>query len=170
MAPGELEAMVFRSPIGLEAMLGNASLPEVWAWVAHRLKVSAEDRPRFEHDFFAGDRLDHDLVRYLRGLRPQFRVGLLSNAYGALRAELAERWRIEDAFDQIVISAEVGLAKPQPEIYRLAAERLGVPPKSILFIDDFDANIQAARHVGMEAILFRPPDVALRQIQERLGR
>ncbi len=105
-----------------------------------------------------------NLIAYIRSLRPRLRVGLLSNAFGSLRAELAERWAIEDAFDQIVISAEVGLAKPQPEIFRLAAERLGVPPAEILFVDDFDANIQAARLVGMEAILFRPPADAARRI------
>jgi putative hydrolase of the HAD superfamily len=169
LKPGELEALVFRSPIGLEAMLGHASLTEVWDWVAHRLQVSREERPKLERDFFAGDRLDEELIGWIRSLRPRLRVGLLSNAYATLRAELATRWGIEDAFDQIMISAEEGLAKPQPEVYRRAAERLGLPPVGILFVDDFDANIQAARFVGMQAVLFRPTAEVMEEIRALVG-
>jgi HAD superfamily hydrolase (TIGR01509 family) len=58
--------------------------------------------------------------------------------------------------DDILISAEVGLAKPDPRIYRLAAERLGVRPDEAVFVDDFAANVEGARAVGMRAIHFRP--------------
>ena len=58
-------------------------------------------------------------------------------------------------FDDVVVSAEVGLAKPDPEVFRLAARRLGLPPAECVFVDDWDVNVGAAREVGMAAILYR---------------
>jgi epoxide hydrolase-like predicted phosphatase len=58
-------------------------------------------------------------------------------------------------FDDIVCSAEVGMAKPEPAIYTLAAERLGLEPSECVFVDDLDTNVEAARQVGMHAVLFR---------------
>jgi FMN phosphatase YigB (HAD superfamily) len=60
-------------------------------------------------------------------LRPPITT-LLSNAWDNLRGVLEQDWRILDAFDQVIISAEVGLAKPDAPIYQLAVERLGVEP------------------------------------------
>ncbi len=64
---------------------------------------------------------------------------------------------LEELFDTAVISAEVGLHKPQPEIYRLAAERLVVPPEECVFVDDLRENCAGAEAVGMTAILHRDP-------------
>ena len=70
-------------------------------------------------------------------------------------------WRLEGdigihhLFDDIVCSAEVGMAKPEPAIYELAAERLGLEPRECVFVDDLDTNVDAARQVGMQAVLFR---------------
>ena len=61
---------------------------------------------------------------------------------------------IHRLFDDIVCSAEVGMAKPEPAIYVLAAERLGLEPRECVFVDDLDTNVEAARQVGMQAVLF----------------
>ena len=63
--------------------------------------------------------------------------------------------RIHHLFDDIVCSAEVGMAKPDPAVFELACRRLDVPPAECLFVDDFDVNVKAARDVGMAAVLFR---------------
>ena len=63
--------------------------------------------------------------------------------------------RLSDLFDDVVVSAEVGLAKPDPEVFRLAARRLGVPPEACVFVDDWEVNVAAAREVGMAAVHFR---------------
>jgi putative hydrolase of the HAD superfamily len=87
-------------------------------------------------------------------LRPPYKVSVLSNADGSLRARLEEQ-RIHHLFDDIVCSAEVGMAKPEPEIFRLAAGRLGVDPAECVFVDDWDQNIAAAQAVGMTAIRYQ---------------
>jgi epoxide hydrolase-like predicted phosphatase len=76
---------------------------------------------------------------------------------------------IRGLFDAVVISAEVGLHKPQPEIYRLAAERLGVAPKDCVFVDDLRENCAGAEAVGMTAVLHRDADQTIARVEELLG-
>jgi putative hydrolase of the HAD superfamily len=82
-----------------------------------------------------------------------FRVALLSNERRSLRATL-ERWDLAPLFDCIVISAEVGLRKPDPAIFRHAAQGLALPTETCLFVDDREGNVLAAREVGMHALRF----------------
>jgi epoxide hydrolase-like predicted phosphatase len=76
---------------------------------------------------------------------------------------------IRDLFDVVVISAEVGLHKPQPEIYRLAAEQLGVEPEDCVFVDDLRENCAGAEAVGMASILHRDSDETIAQLEVQLG-
>jgi HAD superfamily hydrolase (TIGR01509 family) len=82
-------------------------------------------------------------------------VSILSNADASLRDRLRDGHRIHDLFDDVVCSADVGLAKPDAAIYRLAAERLGLPPAACVFVDDLPANVEAAREVGMQGVHHR---------------
>jgi putative hydrolase of the HAD superfamily len=93
-----------------------------------------------------------DLIRDLRG---RYKLGLLSNATVTLEDRLAEYGLHENLFDDIVNSSRVGLAKPDPEIYKLAAKRLDLAPEVCFFIDDYHVNVRAAREVGMMAHHFQ---------------
>jgi putative hydrolase of the HAD superfamily len=93
-----------------------------------------------------------ELVRRLRG---DYRCSVLSNADLSLRQRLREELGVHDLFDDIVVSAEIGMAKPKPEVFRLAADRLSLTPDACVFVDDWDANVEAARGVGMQAVLHR---------------
>ena len=94
-------------------------------------------------------------VALVRALRPPYRCSILSNADLSLRERLKGDLAMDHLFDDIVVSAEVGMAKPRPEIFRLAADRLGLPPDACVFVDDWDKNVEAARAVGMQAVLHR---------------
>ena len=76
---------------------------------------------------------------------------------------------IRDLFDVVVISAEVGLHKPQPEIYLLAAERLGVAAEDCVFVDDLRENCAGAEAVGMTAVLHRDSAETISRVEELLG-
>jgi epoxide hydrolase-like predicted phosphatase len=80
------------------------------------------------------------------------RTGLLSNSW---RAEDYPAGLLEELFDAAVISGEVGLRKPDPAIYTLAAERLELPPEAIAFVDDLPGNLKPARALGMTTIAHR---------------
>jgi putative hydrolase of the HAD superfamily len=89
----------------------------------------------------------------LAARRAGIRTGLLSNAWGdALAYDDA---LLEELFDAWVISSEVGLRKPDPAIYELAAERLGLPPPACVFVDDLPGNLKPARALGMATVLHR---------------
>jgi epoxide hydrolase-like predicted phosphatase len=80
------------------------------------------------------------------------RTALLSNSCVGAR-EHESRWGFEAVTDDIVYSDEVGLLKPDPAIYRLTQDRLGVQPEEIVFLDDRPDNVEAAARVGWHAIL-----------------
>jgi len=95
-----------------------------------------------------------DDVELVRRLRPRYKLSVLSNADMSLRGRL-ERDGIHALFDDVVVSAEVGMAKPDPAIFRLAVDRLGLAPDECVFVDDWDANVEAARAVGMRGVIHR---------------
>jgi FMN phosphatase YigB (HAD superfamily) len=74
-----------------------------------------------------------------------------------------------DLFDTAVISGEVGLHKPQPEIYLLACERLEVDPTAAIFVDDLRENCAGAEGVGMTAVLHRDSATTIGRLEELLG-
>ena len=70
-------------------------------------------------------------------------------------SRLRDSHGIYDLFDEVVVSADVGIAKPEPRIYAIAAQRLGLPAADCVFVDDLEPNVDAARAAGMHAIHFR---------------
>ena len=164
----ELERIVFSGAMGKRASVGQASADDVWTWVLDHLGLSESDRHSLKHDFFDGDKVDEELVAFIRSLRPTYLTGVISNAWPETRRWLENEWRIADAFDQIVISAEVGVAKPDPGIFHLALDGLEVTPKESVFIDDFDANVKAAREIGIYSILFRDPEQTIEELRKLL--
>jgi epoxide hydrolase-like predicted phosphatase len=163
----ELLRQVFDSPSARRASLGEITAAAHWAELARRWHRPAEEAAFLSEQFFAGDVLDRELVDFIRSLRPQFKTGLISNAWDDLRQYLRQM-RLEDAFDVIVISAEVGLVKPDARIYQLALERLQVQPYEAIFVDDSPPNVQAARELGMWAIQFTDRYQTLHNLQRIL--
>jgi putative hydrolase of the HAD superfamily len=94
-------------------------------------------------------------VELIRALRPSYRLAVLSNSDLTLRTRLSDGLGIAGLFDEIVCSAEVGCAKPEPEIYALACGRLGSPAAECIFVDDNEPNVRAAEAAGMRGVLHR---------------
>jgi putative hydrolase of the HAD superfamily len=98
---------------------------------------------------FSGMRVDPTMLDVLRAARAAgLRTGLLSNSWGLDY----ERDGWDALFDAVVISGEVGLRKPDPAIYALAAERMELPPEQIVFVDDLRPNVRAAVAAGMVGV------------------
>lgn len=116
---------------------------------------------------FAGMKPDAAMVDAVRAIRAGgLRTGLLSNSWST---EHYDRKLLAELFDSVVISAEVGLHKPQPEIYRLAAERLEVEPADCIFVDDLKENCDGAETVGMTAVRFRNTPETISRLTELTG-
>jgi len=160
---------VFDSPSARQATLGQITTGEHWESVRRAMGLTQEEFASVRQAFWGGDRLDAELVDYIRSLRPRYKTALLSNAWDDLREVLTERLKVADAFDELVISAEVGIAKPDPRIYYMALERLGVPAGEAVFVDDFMENIEAARALGLHTVHFRSPEQARDELGILLG-
>jgi len=113
---------------------------------------------------FAAVRPEERLIAAVRAAREGgVRTGLISNSWGT---SIYDPATLEGLFDAVIISGDVGLHKPQPEIYRMAAERLGVEPESCVFVDDLRENVHGAERVGMTAHLHRDPEATLARLEE----
>ena len=152
----DLVRVVFDSDTARRATLGEINEEEHWKAVARSLHRPPSETETLRAEFFGGDIVDHELIEFIRSLRPRFKTGAISNAWDGLRQYMIQH-KFEDAFDSITISAEVGAAKPEPKIFELALQAAGVPPKAAIFVDDFEANVEAARALGMAAVHFRDP-------------
>ncbi len=165
----EMYYLVFDSPSARQASLGTMTAEEHMERVRLTLGVAPEDFSTVPGAFWSGDRLDLGLVDYIRSLRPRYKTALLSNAWSDLRGVLTERWKITDVFDEMVISAEVGIVKPDARIYHLALERLQVAPQESVFVDDFIENIDGGKTVGLHTIYFRTPQQAIEDLSKLLN-
>jgi len=131
--------------------------PEAWREEAHRALEERAGRPlpRLHEEWRKAQVAIEPNVELARALRPDYKVSILSNADVSLRRRLEHEIGIHHLFDDIVCSAEIGIAKPEPAVFHLACERLGLPPAECVFVDDHEPNVKAAQEVGMAAVLFR---------------
>jgi epoxide hydrolase-like predicted phosphatase len=156
LAPGASEHIVFNSEMGQKAQHGAISTAQLWQWVGEHLQLDAAALQAFQDDFWDGDRMDESLVNWIRGLRPRYQTAIISNANDTLYHILTTLYPMADAFDLIVGSAYEKMMKPDPRIFLLTLERLGVAPHEAVFVDDFPHNIAGAEAVGMVGLHYQP--------------
>jgi putative hydrolase of the HAD superfamily len=124
--------------------------------------------PNLVERLFAGMRPDEAMVGAVRTARDAgVRTGLISNSWG--NGLTYDHDELAALFDDIVISGDVGLHKPQPEIFELSCERLGVAPADCIFVDDLRENCAGAEAVGMTAVLHRGAAGTLPRLEDFLG-
>jgi putative hydrolase of the HAD superfamily len=116
---------------------------------------------------FAGVGPDEKMLAAVAGFRAAgIRTGLISNSWGTA---LYGDTELTALFDGMVISGEVGLRKPDPEIYRLGADRIGLEPQACVFVDDLGGNLKPARELGMHTIRHATADETIPQLEAVLG-
>ena len=116
---------------------------------------------------FGGMQPDEAMVEGVRAARRAgVRTGMLSNSWGDDRYD---REQLAELFDAWVISGEVGLRKPDPAIYSLAAERLAVAPDQCVYVDDLPGNLKPAAALGMATVLHRDAGATIPRLEALLG-
>jgi epoxide hydrolase-like predicted phosphatase len=164
----DLVRLVFESETARKASIGAVTADEHWATVTKKLRRPAQESKAIESEFFGGDVLDMELIEFIRSLKSTHTTGLISNAWSDLRSYIQAK-KFDDAFHHIIISAEVGVTKPDPKIFNLALEKAGVKAEEALFVDDFIENINAAYELGMYTVHFKDPQKAMRQVKQLLS-
>ena len=135
---------LYADVLGLDEHLAHQMMAEMW-------------------DAYCGE-LDVVLRDFAAGLRPRFATAILSNSADGARREEQRRYGFEQLVDVIVYSHEVGVAKPDPAIFTLTQERLGVEAHEIVFLDDHDPHVQAARSCGWHAVWHRDTAASINAI------
>jgi putative hydrolase of the HAD superfamily len=97
------------------------------------------------------------------------RTGVISNSWGTTPFDPYAAYKLDEQFDAVVISSDVGIRKPDPAIYLLAADKLGVAPEACVFVDDIASNLRPAQEVGMAVVHHVEPARTIREL-ERLFR
>ncbi len=121
----DLSRIVFESETSRKASIGAITTDAHWDAVTRRLGRPASEAKAIREEFFAGDVIDPVFWIYPLPSAPH-KTGVISNAWPDMR-ELPRRKSIDDAFDALVLSAEVGIMKPDPKIYQIALEKLEFP-------------------------------------------
>ena len=166
--PGDFARSLFRPDLAAQAMIGRVSAAQVWEEMASRLSLSGPEVQELRRDFFAGERLNAEFVAYLQTLRPRYHMAALSNAWSGTREAMRAHYGLDRLVDLMIFSDEEGAAKPEPRVYHLAAQRIGVTPEEALFIDDVSRNVEGAQVVGMKAVHFRDTAQGIADIAEHL--
>ncbi len=170
LAPGTIDERLM--DVWLAGSVGTLSEAEVIAEVAARLDATPEQLDRFwMHlwDEYLGT-LNAELFTWFASLRPQYRTGILSNSFVGAREREQERYGFADITDVIVYSHEAGVKKPDPRVYALTGERLGVDPQDVVFLDDTPKAVEGARAAGWQTVLFRDTHQAIAEVEACLAR
>ena len=163
---GELRRLLFANDAWRAVSSGKASAQDYWDHVTSELAKVPPALEPFKYNPFAYEELNQRVVRLAKRLRKRYRTALCSNATLHLDTLLSD-YGLRPVFDVIVNSARVGLRKPDPQIYRLTAERMGLTVEQCLLVDDKERNTLAAEALGMKAIVFRSAADLARQLDDR---
>ncbi|MEA2476466.1 MAG: hypothetical protein QOC87_665 [Actinomycetota bacterium] len=116
---------------------------------------------------FSGMRLEESMLAALGSVREAgFKTAMLSNSWSL---DHYPREVLDPLLDVAIISAEVGMRKPDPEIYALTTSKLGVSPDRCVFVDDHPGHLEAAREAGMTTVLHRSPAQTISELSSLLG-
>lgn len=101
---------------------------------------------------------NESLMEYAKSLKSEYKIGMLSNVGQNVMPRIFTQHELNEVFDAVVLSSEVHMVKPQPEMYEYIAGRLRVPIESCVMVDDLIENVEGARQAGMLGLLFTDTD------------
>jgi epoxide hydrolase-like predicted phosphatase len=168
LKPGELHELLM--DVWIDGSYRDISVGEVEKRIGEILgmnQVQAKTLMADVWEEYLGE-LNVELTVYFSSLRPTYQTALLSNSFAGARDKEQERYHFAELCDLLIYSHEEGIAKPERRIFELTCERLGVQPAEIVFLDDVEANVIAARDFGFKAILFKETREAIAAIQDCL--
>jgi putative hydrolase of the HAD superfamily len=173
VAPEQLMPEILGSDAWNRALVGQIDAEECDRRLHERFGLPWEaGQPSLIFRWFADETLSHELLDLAASLRqpPDFQVAVLSNAATDLEQHiLHDKLGILHRFDLVVNSARVGVRKPDPAIYHLALDHLGVAAHEAIFVDDMPENVAAAAGLGIHAIHFQDQRQAVAAIRGLLG-
>jgi len=148
--------------------LGEIPEDHVWAMMAEKWHINPALIQRFRRTMFSKRQLNRPIFRLMAELNQSAKVAILSNAGDQTRVLMEDILHLDSVVEEIIISAEEGVIKPDPKIFQIAMERMHSVPEQSLLLDDYEVNVQAAREFGMKAVHFISNEQAISMIREML--
>jgi len=154
LAAGQLNRIMFGSKVWEEVLVGRKTSDQYWREIGPLIGLhSPEEIHTFRRRYHEDEAINEPVLELIQRLHGTHKLGVVSNCPAGLAQWLAE-WHMLKFFDAVVCSGDEGIAKPDPAIFELALQRLGVRPKEAIFIDDTLGHVQAARALGLHGIHF----------------
>jgi len=130
---------------------GEVHWDEFVSEVAHKTGKQPTD---IQH-LYAAEKLNPQLLALVAKLHNTYKTGLLTNAHYEFLDPIIAKTHLDALFDIIVMSSRIGFIKPQPQIYQYILRELGVKPEEAVLVEDIKRNVDGAKAVGMQAILYQ---------------
>ena len=137
-----------------KANIGEWTSLELWAAVGFQ-----GDLEKIEKDYLDTIELNDGLLEFIKAVRMKYKLAIISNDSSRWSKYLREKFNIDQYFDVISISGDLKIRKPDERIFRLTIEKLAVKAEECLYIDDRRGYLEAAKRVGMNAILLNSRNV-----------
>ena len=163
-APYEKVREIYFGDFNDKGDLGEITQEQFNEHVLDTLQISRDKKHLLDEVFNERSYIDEDLLEKIAEMSKKYKVGLLSNYSTDLRPKIEKEWALGSVFDEIIISCEVGMIKPDPGVFNLMLDRLGVKADESVFIDDRIKNIDSAKKMGFHTIFFTSKEQALEEL------
>ncbi len=167
--PVEQVGSIFHGEVNDRVDIGELSQRDYWLYCLDLMGLPHSRLPEleslFEDEFF----IDPIMIKAVREYHKRFKTALLSNYSDSLRSSLENHWDVSGAFDEIIISWEIKMIKPNPDIFDYTLKKLRVSKEEAVLIDDRIVNIRGAADYGMHAIHFKTREKALADLDKLIA-
>lgn len=152
-----------------EICLGNLSEDHIWALLAEKWHIAPQWIAYLRRQVASKRHVNQTLVKFMAEMHGKVQTAILSNAGDQTRRLMVDVHHLDRYVDEIIISAEEGVIKPDRRIYEIAMARLHAEPETSLLLDDQLANVNAARDFGMKAVQFINNHQAIDMVRQYLN-
>ncbi|MEK7116762.1 MAG: HAD family phosphatase [Patescibacteria group bacterium] len=145
---------------------GTINSKEFWEQSSNLLGPAGLSETELRDAYLASYRIYPEMLGLALNLKQKYKTLLLSNLTAEMTEDIKKKYGVKKYFHHAIFSNEVGLMKPDPKIFELAVEKINIPIKNIVFIDDSQTNIKVAEHLGFHIILFKNPTQCRQELRD----
>ena len=139
-----------------------------WNDFVRKIADATHTSPEEVMSLYKTERIDPRMVDWIADLHEQFKIGLITNAHHEFIDPLLAETHLVRHLDAVTVSSKVGVTKPHPAIFQHCINELGVHPHEVVFMDDLERYVTAAKELGMQAFQFRSFEQAKSDLQALL--
>lgn len=165
---GQLTREVYSIEPGNSATIGRVSSENLWQGIKKKFTLSTQELTQLHTDFYAGNKLNIKFYNYIKRLREKYKIVILSDTWDDARSIYTKKYHLDKIVDKMILSAEVGMRKPDEQFIKLALDYLDTSGEDTLYIDDTLTCILQAKLLGIKTVLFIDTVSAIAEIEAYL--